>query len=190
MVSLGIALCGSFCTYEEVIPVISGLKERFGKITPIMSEISYATDTRFGSADDIRSAVELACGERVLSTIPEVEPIGPKSLFDALIVAPCTGNTLAKLAHGIADTSVTMACKSHLRNGRPIIIAVSTNDGLGANAGNIGSLLARKHIYFVPFYQNDPAERPNSLVADMELLPETVSLALKNEQLQPMLLQK
>ena len=130
------------------------------------------------------------CGKQVLHTIPQVEPIGPKKLLDALIIAPCTGNTLAKLAHGIADGPVTMAAKSHLRNGRPVVIAVSTNDGLGAAAENIGKLLARKHIYFVPFGQDDAINKPTSLVADFKKIPETLALALEGKQIQPLLLGK
>lgn len=190
MENLGIAICGSFCTYSKVIPILHMLKEQFGKLTPIMSESSYTTDTRFGSAANIQDEIENACGERILSTLAEVEPIGPNKLLDALVIAPCTGNTLAKLAAGIADTTVTMACKSHLRNGRPVIIAVSTNDGLGANAKNIGYLLARKHVYFVPFFQDDPQGKPNSLLADMTLLPDTIKEALEGKQLQPLLLER
>ncbi len=128
------------------------------------------------------------CGREPLSTIPQAEPIGPKKLLDALVIAPCTGNTLAKLSHGIADTSVTMAAKSHLRNGRPVVIAVSTNDGLGAAAENIGRLLNRKHCFFVPFGQDDPQEKPTSLVADFDRLPQTLALALEHKQIQPLLL--
>jgi dipicolinate synthase subunit B len=157
-------------------------------VVPIFSPISYTTDTRFGTAQaHIRRATEI-CGTDPLYTVAQVEPIGPKKLLDALIVAPCTGNTLAKLAHGIADTSVTMAAKSHLRNGRPVIVAVSTNDGLAGAAENIGKLLARKHYYFVPFGQDDATKKPTSLVADFSLIPQTLEAALEGRQIQPVLL--
>ena len=187
-VTLGFAMCGSFCTFHTVLEQLRQLRNHFPHIIPIMSENSYLTDTRFGSAERFRNEMEEICGRPVLHTIAETEPIGPKKLLDALIVAPCTGNTLAKLAGGIADTSVTLACKAHLRNERPIILGVSTNDGLGANGANLGRLLARKHIYFVPFGQDAPNPKPCSLVADFSLLKEAVSAALEGRQLQPVLL--
>jgi dipicolinate synthase subunit B len=187
-VTLGFAMCGSFCTFHAVLQQLQRLRERFAHIIPIMSENSYTTDTRFGSAAEFRQAMEDICGHCVLHTIAQTEPIGPKKLLDALIVAPCTGNTLAKLANGVADTSVTLACKAHLRNERPLILAVSTNDGLGANGANLGRLLARKHVYFVPFGQDDAAAKPCSLVADFSQLGETIHAALEGRQIQPMLL--
>lgn len=187
MMKIGFAFCGSFCTYAQVFPVLELLARDYD-VTPIFSVAAASVDSRFGAArEHIAQATEI-CGNAPLLTIPQVEPIGPKKLFDALIVAPCTGNTLAKLAHSIADGSVTMAVKSHLRNGRPVIIAVSSNDALGGGAENIGKLLARKHYYFVPFGQDDPHGKPTSLVADFSRIPETLQEALEGKQIQPLLL--
>lgn len=185
--TLGLALTGSFCTFQKVLAQLEPLRQEFAHIIPIMSETSYETDSRFGPAADFRRQLEALCGHPVLHTIPETEPIGPKKLLDALVIAPCTGNTLAKLASGVADTSVTLACKAHLRNERPVIVAVSTNDGLGTNAASIGTLLARKHFYFVPFGQDAPMSKPRSLVADFSLIGETVKAALEGRQIQPVL---
>lgn len=182
---VGFALCGSFCTFSDVIPQIEMLRKLNYDIVPIMSGIAYETDTRFGRAEEIRNRIETVCKHEILHTIPEVEPIGPKKMLDVLVIAPCTGNTAAKLANGITDTSVTMAAKSHLRNGRPVVIAVSTNDGFAGAAKNIGSLLNYKNIYLVPFRQDDHEKKPRSLVADFTLIPEAVEAALKGEQLQP-----
>lgn len=185
--NIGFAMCGSFCTYGDIFPMMELLSRDY-TLTPIFSDSSYRVDSRFGSAaEHIQIAAEI-CGTEPLHTISQVEPIGPKKLFDALIIAPCTGNTLAKLAHSIADSPVTMAAKSHLRNGRPVIIAVSTNDGLAGAAENIGKLLARKHYYFVPFGQDDPKNKPTSLIADFGLIPLALEEALKGNQLQPILL--
>lgn len=184
--TLGFAMCGSFCTYRKTLDALAELAKSY-RILPIQSEISAATDSRFGTAADFRREIEQLCGNPIIDTVAAAEPIGPKKLLDALVIAPCTGNTLAKLASGIADTPVTLACKAHLRNERPVIIAVSTNDGLGANAQSIGRLLARRHFYFVPFGQDDPAHKPASLVAHMERIPETVAAALDGRQLQPIL---
>lgn len=185
---IGLALCGSFCTFEKVLRMAEQLKELYPSIIPIMSEVSRHTDNRFGSAEDFARRLEEICGHKVLSTLTAVEPIGPKGLLDALVIAPCTGNTLAKLANGIADSAVTLAAKAHLRNNAPIVVAVSTNDGLGANAQNLGRLLARKHFYFVPFGQDDAKEKPCSLVADFTKVPDTLSMALEGRQIQPVLL--
>ena len=185
--NIGFAMCGSFCTYSKVFPIMQALADIY-KITPIFSDASYTTDSRFGKAQDFIAFAERICNRNVLHTIGQVEPIGPKQLLDALVIAPCTGNTLAKLAHGIADGPVTMAAKSHLRNGRPVIIAVSTNDALGAAAENIGKLLARKHFYFVPFRQDDAQNKPTSMVADFRYLPDTLESALRGTQLQPIIL--
>ena len=187
MMHSGFALSGSFCTFHKVFPI---MEELTGKHTvyPIFSFVSCTTDTRFGKAADFVARAQDACQRSVMHTISEVEPIGPKKLLDALIIAPCTGNTLAKLAHGIADTPVTMAAKSHLRNGRPVILAVSTNDALGAAAENIGTLLARKHYYFVPYRQDDPKEKPTSMVADFSMIPQTLDAALAGQQIQPIIL--
>ena len=157
---VGFALCGSFCTFSDVIPQIEMLRKLNYDIVPIMSGIAYETDTRFGRAEEIRNRIETVCKHEILHTIPEVEPIGPKKMLDVLVIAPCTGNTAAKLANGITDTSVTMAAKSHLRNGRPVVIAVSTNDGFAGAAKNIGSLLNYKNIYLVPFRQDDHEKKP------------------------------
>ena len=185
--NIGFAMCGSFCTFSKVFPVMELLSRDY-TLTPIFSEASGTIDSRFGTArDNIRAAVEI-CGQEPLTTIPQVEPIGPKKLLDALVIAPCTGNTLAKLAHSIADGPVTMAVKSHLRNGRPLIIAVSTNDALAGAAENIGKLLARKHIYFVPFGQDDPEKKPTSMVADFSRIPQTLEAALEGRQIQPILI--
>lgn len=184
--TVGFALCGSFCTYRAVLDALAELCKRF-RVLPIQSRVSAETDSRFGAAADFRAEIERLCGQPVIDTIAAAEPIGPKKLLDALVVAPCTGNTLAKLANGIADTPVTLACKAHLRNARPLILAVSSNDALAANAENLGKLLARRHHYFVPFGQDDPVGKPASLVADMARLPETVALALEGRQLQPLL---
>ncbi len=186
-ITLGAALCGSFCTYGKTLPMLEKLRERFGPIQPIMSEIGQSCDTRFGRAEEFKEKIHSICGKPIMTTIAQVEPIGPQKLLDVLLIAPATGNTIAKIAAGIADTTVTMAVKSHLRNQRPVVIAVSTNDGLGANARNIGALMARKHIYFVPFYQDDPEGKPNSLLADMDKVAETIEAALKGRQLQPIL---
>lgn len=184
---VGFALCGSFCTYEQTFPVMETLTKKHD-VTPIFSHNAYTTDTRFGlAADHIKRATEI-CGHPPIHTIAQAEPIGPKKLFDVLVVAPCTGNTLAKLAHSIADTPVTMAVKSHLRNGRPVLIAISTNDALGGAAENIGKLLGRKHYYFVPFSQDDPEKKSTSMIADFSKISDAVEAAAKNVQLQPMIL--
>lgn len=184
---IGFAMCGSFCTYSQVFPVMEALSADYD-ITPIFSHASFTIDSRFGTAADHIHKAEELCRCHPLHTIEQVEPIGPKKLFDALVIAPCTGNTLAKLAHGIADGPVTMAAKSHLRNGRPVLIAVSTNDALGAAAENIGRLLARRHFYFVPFRQDDAVGKPTSMVADFSTIPAALKAALAGQQIQPLLL--
>jgi dipicolinate synthase subunit B len=183
---LGLALCGSYCTYDQVFRAAEKLAADY-ELIPIMSDTAAETDTRFGRASEhIRHLMELT-GRRVVTSIPEAEPLGPKEPMDALLIAPCTGNTLAKLARGVTDSAVTMAAKAHLRNGRPLVIAFSTNDGLSGSAENIGRLLNRKHVYFVPFGQDDPVKKPRSLQADFARLTETVEAALRGEQLQPIL---
>lgn len=183
---LGLALCGSYCTYEKLFQAAEKLAETYDLI-PIMSENAAETDTRFGTATEHIKRLMLLSGHKVVTTIAEAEPLGPAQPMDALLIAPCTGNTLAKLSHGITDTAVTMAAKAHLRNGRPVIIALSTNDGLSGSAENIARLLNRKHFYFVPFRQDDPAKKPRSLQADFSLLEEAVRAALQGRQLQPIL---
>lgn len=185
--NIGFALCGSFCTFEQVFPAIEAVAKEH-TVIPIFSEISYTTDSRFGSHLSHIEHVEKICGSKVLHTIEQVEPIGPKKLLDALIIAPCTGNTLAKLAHSIADGPVTMATKSHLRNGRPVLVAVSTNDALSGAAENIGKLLGRKNYYFVPFGQDNPEKKPTSMVADFSKIPDALTAALTGQQIQPILL--
>ena len=164
------------------------VKARFARVIPIVSECVAATDTRFGAAHDLMREMERICDHRVIDTIKAAEPIGPQKLLDLLIIAPCTGNTLGKLAAGITDSSVTMAAKAHLRNSRPLLLAPSTNDGLAASAASIGALLPRKYIYFVPFGQDDPEKKPASLVADFTQVADAAQAALEARQLQPVLL--
>lgn len=185
--TIGFALTGSFCTYKKVIPEIQKLKDTGAEIIPIMSETSASTDTRFGKAQDFINEIEEITKNKVIATIKDAEPIGPKKLLDILIVAPCTGNTISKIANGIADTSVTLAVKAHLRNLRPVVIAVSTNDGLSGNAKNIGVLINKKFIYLVPFGQDDFENKENSLVAKMEYILPTCEAALSGKQFQPLL---
>lgn len=184
---IGFAMCGSFCTFSQVFPVMELLARDY-QVTPIFSTAAATIDSRFGSAQEHLAQAAEICGTMPLKSIPDVEPIGPKKLFDALVIAPCTGNTLAKLAHSIADTPVTMAVKSHLRNGRPVVIAVSTNDALGGAAENIGKLMGRKHYYFVPFRQDDPKNKPNSMVADFSRIHDALDAALDGKQIQPLLI--
>ena len=187
-ITLGLAMCGSFCTYARVLDAFRARADtkRYA-LVPIMSQASYETDSRFGSASAFRTQLEEICQHEIIHTIEAAEPIGPKKLLDALVIAPCTGNTLSKLAAGIADSPVTLAAKAHLRNERPIVLAVSTNDGLAGNAANLGALLNRRGYYFVPFGQDSAFKKPRSLVADFTKLPETIGAALRGEQLQPML---
>lgn len=185
---IGFAVSGSYCTYEKMIKALKDLKESYEDILPIMSENSSVTDTRFGEAKKFKEKMETICGKKAVTTIKEAEPIGPKKLLDILVVAPCTGNTLSKIANGITDTSVTMAVKAHLRNERPVILAVSTNDGLAGNAQNLGKLLNTRNIYFVPFGQDDPIGKPRSLVADFEKIKETIENSVEGKQVQPLLI--
>ena len=187
--TVGFALCGSFCTFKKVIPQMKKLVDEGYKVIPIMSHTAYNTDTRFGKAKDFNDEIEKICKEEIIHTITGAEPIGPNELLDVLVIAPCTGNTLGKLANGISDTSVTLATKAHLRNQRPVIIAVSTNDALGASAKNIGLLMNSKNIYFVPMEQDDYINKPNSIVADFKYIPDTVREVLATKsQPQPILL--
>lgn len=185
---IGFALCGSFCTHEAVLRALKTVTEIYETVIPIVSEISASSDTRFGTAAELMEQVKALTGRDAIQTIPEAEPIGPKKLLDALVIAPATGNTIAKLAHGVTDSAVTMAAKAHLRNDRPVIVAVSSNDGLSAGAKNIGELLVRKNYYFVPFGQDNAQAKPTSLVADFAKLPETLDAALRGRQIQPLLL--
>ena len=185
---VGFAFCGSFCTMSKALAALEQTAARFGPVTPIVSETVASTDTRFGAAHDFMREMERICARRVVSTVAGAEPIGPKGLLDVLAICPCTGNTLAKLAHGVTDTAVTMAAKAHLRNGRPLVLALATNDGLPGSAPNLGMMLNRRHVFFVPFGQDDCREKSASLVADFSLVPDAIRAAVKEEQLQPLLL--
>lgn len=185
---IGFAMTGSFCTFEQAFGALEELVKEYKFVIPILSEISASTDTRFGRAEDHVERIRKLCGRRPWTTVKEVEPIGPKGLLDLLIVAPCTGNTLGKLAGGVTDSAVSMAVKAHLRNEKPVLLAVSTNDGLGASGRNIMELMNRKHIYMVPFGQDDPVGKPNSLKADMGMIPAAALAALEGKQLQPILI--
>ena len=185
---VGFAVCGSFCTHGAVLGALEELTKIYETVIPIVSETTALTDTRFGTAEALMEHLEALTGQKVLRDIAAVEPIGPKKLLDVLVIAPATGNTMAKLAVGITDTAVTMAAKAHLRNGGPVVIAMASNDGLAAGARNIGELLVRKNYYFVPFGQDNAIQKPCSLVADFAKLPETVEAALQGRQIQPILL--
>ena len=187
-IRVGFAFCGSFCTYDQVMPALERAKARYGDVTPIISEKSAETDSRFGPAHEFIREMERICDRRVIDTIPKAEPVGPKKLLDVLVIAPCTGSTLSRLANGMSDTSVTMAAKAMWRNGRPVVVAVSTNDGLAGSAKNIAALLDKKHVFFVPYRQDDPVGKPTSLVADLTKTHDTVDAALQGRQLQPLLL--
>lgn len=186
-IKAGFALCGSFCTISDSIEQMKQLTENGYDLFPIFSEAVCSFDTRFGKAADIKARVEEITGKEIITNIKDAEPIGPKKLFDVLIVCPCTGNTLAKLANGITDSSVTMAVKAHLRNMRPVILAIATNDALGASAKNIGALLNYRDIYFVPFSQDDPVNKEKSLISDFSLLQDTINAALNGKQIRPVI---
>ena len=183
---IGLAMCGSFCTFDKVLSIAEGWADKYD-VTGILSETAAGTDTRFGAAADHIRRLEALTGKPVMRSITEAERVGPGKLFDVLLIAPCTGNTLAKMAHGITDTAVTMAAKAHLRNGRPVCIAFTTNDGLSVTLQNVGALMVRKNIYFVPFHQDDPIGKPNSLAADFTKLEQTFQAAVDHNQLQPVL---
>lgn len=186
-VRIGFAFTGSFCTFQEVAVEAENLAGEGAQVFPIMSYAASGTDTKYGQAADWRQRFEAATGHKAITTITEAEPVGPGKLFDIMVIAPCTGNTVAKLVNGITDTPVLMAAKAHLRNQRPVVIAVSTNDGLGMNAKNIGLLLNTKNIYLVPFGQDNPESKANSLVAHMRKITDTVIQALQGKQIQPVL---
>ncbi len=186
--NIGYALTGSFCTFKKAIDEMREIKKDGHNIIPIMSYNAYSTDTRFGTAEYFRNEIESICLNPVISSISASEPIGPKKLLDILVIEPCTGNTLAKLACGIADTPVTLAAKSHLRNQRPLLIAISTNDALAGAAKNIGNLMNYKNIYFVPYKQDDPENKPSSIVADFTKTKEALYMALEGKQIQPLIL--
>lgn len=186
-IRIGFAITGSFCTFKTVFPQMELLVEKGYRVTPIMSQNAYATDTRFGTAADWIQRAEAITGEKVIHTIAQAEPIGPKKLLDLLIIAPCTGNTLGKLACGIYDTAPTLAVKSHRRNDRPVLIAVSTNDALSSSAASIGALMARRGMFFVPFEQDDYRAKPTSCVADFDKILPAAEAAMENRQLQPVI---
>jgi len=186
--NIGFILTGSYCTFAKTIPQIQKLVKAGANVIPIMSEHAYELDTKFGKAQEHIDTIEKMTKNRILHTLNEVEPIGPKRMTDIMVIAPATGNTMAKLANGITDTAATMATKSHLRNGNPVVVAVSTNDGLSGSAENIGKLLNRNLYYFVPFRQDNPITKPRSLVFDPEYILPTIEHALDREQIQPVLL--
>lgn len=186
--NIGFAITGSFCTFDKIIPQIKVLKDEGAEVVPIFSFNSYNYDTRFMKAEEFVSAVREITGKNGINTIQGAEPIGPQKLFDIMIIAPCTGNTIAKLSNGIIDSPVLMAAKAHLRNNRPLVISVSTNDALGINFQNIGKLMVMKNIYFVPFGQDDYIGKPNSMVADLGQIKTTLECALEGNQIQPVIL--
>ncbi|MDO7905777.1 dipicolinate synthase subunit B [Paenibacillus sp. JX-17] len=188
--TVGYAITGSHCTFEEVMPVIKRFVDEGAKVIPIISNSVLTTNTRFGAAQDWQKQLKDITGNDIISTIVEAEPLGPSNVMDVLVIAPCTGNTTSKLANAMTDSPVLMAAKAHMRNQRPLVLAISTNDGLGLNAANIAKLLVAKHIYFVPYGQDNPQKKPNSLVAQMELIPETAYAALEGRQIQPMLVSR
>ena len=186
-ISIGIGFTGSFCTYEKIFTALEELKNTGASLLPVFSHNASQLDSRFGTSSSFLERAKSLTGKEPITTIPGAEPIGPKGLMDILVIAPCTGNTLSKLANGISDTPVLMAAKSHLRNNRPLVLSLSTNDALGMNLKNIGILLNTKNIYFVPFGQDDYQAKPNSMTAFTELLPETIHCALAGKQVQPVI---
>jgi len=186
--TIGFAMCGSFCTFKDTIPQIKLLNDKGYEVIPIMSQNAYTFNTRFGAAKDFIASIEDMCNKNIIHSIEQAEPIGPKSLLDAMIIAPCTGNSASKISLGITDTSVTMSAKAHLRNEKPLIIAISTNDALGLSAKNIGLLHSSKNIYFVPYKQDSPQNKPSSMVAEMDKIHDTLISAMKGKQLQPMII--
>ena len=183
---IGYAFCGSFCTLSKSITEMKKLKEAGHELLPIMSGNVYATDTRFGTAEEIREKISAVASLPIVHTIPDAEPLGPKVKLDLLVIAPCTGNTLAKLANGITDTPVTMAAKAHLRTDRPLVIALASNDAMSANLANLGKLLMRKNVFFLPLRQDDPEQKPHSLVAEFDRLSEAIAAAMDGRQLRPL----
>lgn len=187
-ITLGYALTGSFCTIKDSVKALKNLSRQNINIIPILSETVFSTDTRFGKAKDLISEIQEICQHDIIHNIVSAEPIGPKNLLDILVVAPVTGNTLAKNAYGITDSAVTMAIKAHLRNNKPVVFGIATNDALGATAKNIGLLQNTKNIFFVPYKQDDPQNKNNSMICDFSLIPQTIEKALKGEQLQPVII--
>ncbi|CAH8710266.1 dipicolinate synthase subunit B [Paenibacillus thiaminolyticus] len=189
-ITVGYALTGSHCTFEEVMPQIQRFVDGGARVIPIASNTVMTTDTRFGTSQGWQMQLKEITGNDIISTIVEAEPLGPSKLLDVMVIAPCTGNTTSKLANAMTDSPVLMAAKAQMRNQRPLVLAISTNDGLGLNAANIAKLLVAKNIYFVPFGQDNPVQKPNSLVARMDLVPETCIAALEGRQLQPLLVER
>ncbi|MGO4696504.1 dipicolinate synthase subunit B [Paenibacillus sp. 2TAB26] len=189
-ITVGYALSGSHCTFAEVMPEIKRFVDAGANVVPIVSNTLMTTDTRFGKSEDWQTQLKAITGNELISTIVQAEPLGPSKLLDVLVIAPCTGNTTSRLANAITDSAVLMAAKAQMRNGRPLVLAISTNDGLGLNAANIAKLLVAKHIYFVPFGQDNPVQKPNSLVARMDLVLEACEAALSGKQLQPLLIER
>ena len=183
---IGYAICGSFCTFSASLSALKKLVEQGEDVQPIMSERAYSTDTRFWLCDEFKKEVERLTGREIVHTIADAEPLGPKTPLEALIIAPCTGNTRAKMANGITDSAVTMAAKAHLRCDRPLLIALATNDGMSQNLGNIARLITRKSVYFLPMRQDDPQGKPYSLVADMRRVPDALTAMRENRQLRPL----
>lgn len=185
---LGVALCGSFCTFKKAVTMIEDLVALGIDVYPIMSFNAYSISTRFGAAEEFNAQIEAITGRPIIHTILDAEPLGPKNMIDAILVAPCTGNTLAKIAHAIVDTPAVLAAKSLMRNGKPVILGISTNDGLGINLTNIGQLMTNQNVFFVPFGQDDPINKPYSLIADWSQVPATIEGALNRKQTQPIVL--
>lgn len=181
---IGYAFCGSFCTHKKSLETLEIVLSSGYDVQPIVSENVYSTDTRFGKAASLCDSLKRLCGRDIIHTIVQAEPLGPQIKLEAMIISPCTGNTLAKIANGITDTAVTMAAKAHLRSNRPLVIALASNDALSSNLKNIGALLSRKSVYFVPMEQDEPIEKPHSLIADFDLLPQTLESAIKGKQYQ------
>jgi dipicolinate synthase subunit B len=188
--TIGFGLSGSHCTFEETMPQIKRLVDDGARVIPIVTQTILTTDTRFGTSESWQKQLMEITAEKIISSIPEAEPLGPSKLLDVMVIAPCTGSTTSRLANAITDSAVLMAAKATMRNLRPVVIAISTNDGLGLNAANIAKLLAAKNIYFVPFGQDAPDKKPNSLVARMDLIKETCEAALEGRQLQPLLIER
>lgn len=187
---IGFGITGSFCTFGRVKNELKKMAEAGADITPVFSFNTQITNTRFADAGKFVNEIEKICGKAGMKTIAQAEPVGPKALFDVMVIAPCTGNTLAKLCAGITDSPVLMAAKAHLRNERPLVISVSTNDALGINFKNIGYLMNMKNVYFVPFGQDDPVKKPKSMIGDMSKIPDAVEAALEGRQLQPVISNK
>ncbi|RKP55510.1 dipicolinate synthase subunit B [Cohnella endophytica] len=189
-ITVGYALSGSHCTLEEVMPQIQRFVDAGANVIPIVSSTIMTTDTRFGTSNHWQDTLRSITGNKIISSLVDAEPLGPSKLLDVLTIAPCTGNTTSKLANAMTDGPVLMAAKAQMRNQRPLVLAISTNDGLGLNAANIAKLLIMKNVYFVPFGQDNPVAKPNSLVARMDLIPETCEAALQGKQLQPLLVER